>query len=83
MIASSAVQQLQARFRGELLAPGDPQYDAARTVFNGTIDRRPALIARCAGPDDVVQAVNFARDQERAGLRPWHRPQRCRLRRLR
>ena len=63
MIASSAVYQLKSRFRGDLIVPGDPQYDAARVVFNATINRRPALIARCAGPDDVVQAVNFARQE--------------------
>ena len=34
-------------FRGELIAPGDPTYDAARAIWNGAIDRRPALIARC------------------------------------
>ena len=61
MIASSTINQLKSRFRGALIVPGDPQYDAARVVFNVTIDRRPALIARCAGPEDVVQAVNFAR----------------------
>ena len=77
--ASSAVHQLKSRFRGELIVPGDPQYDAARTVFNATIDRRPALIARCAGPDDVMQAVNFARPGG-AGFRPRHRPQRRWLR---
>ena len=63
MIASSTVYDLKSRFRGELIAPGDQQYDAARAVFNVTIDRRPALIARCAGPDDVIQAVNFARQE--------------------
>jgi FAD/FMN-containing dehydrogenase len=63
MIASSAVYQLKSRFRGELIGPGDQQYDAARTVFNVTINRRPALIARCAGADDVMQAVNFARKE--------------------
>ena len=46
-----------------MLTPGDPGYDTARTVFNGAIDRHPAAIARCTGPDDVIQAVNFARDQ--------------------
>lgn len=61
MIASSAVYDLKSRFRGELIVPGDPSYDGARAVFNVTIDRRPALIARCAGADDVIQAVNFAR----------------------
>jgi FAD/FMN-containing dehydrogenase len=61
MIASSTVQQLSSRFRGELLTPSDSGYDTARKVFNGAIDRRPALIARCSGPDDVIQAVNLAR----------------------
>jgi FAD/FMN-containing dehydrogenase len=63
MIASSAIHQLKSRFRGELIVPGDQRYDAARTVFNVTVDRRPALIARCTSPDDVIQAVNFARQE--------------------
>src|SRR6185503_19948518 len=63
MIACSTIDQLKSRFRGDLIVPGDPQYDAARAVFNVTIDRRPALIARCAGPADVVQAVNLARQE--------------------
>jgi FAD/FMN-containing dehydrogenase len=61
MIASSAADELKSRFRGELILPGDPRYDAARRVFNAAIDRRPALIARCAGAEDVIEAVNFAR----------------------
>ena len=64
MISSSSVHQLKSRFRGELIAPGDHGYDAARAVFNATIDRRPALIARCASSSDVVQAVNFARQEK-------------------
>jgi hypothetical protein len=48
---TSSVKQLKSRFRGELIVQGDEQYDAARAVFNAAIDRRPALIARCAGPD--------------------------------
>ena len=63
MIASSAVSQLRSRFRGDLITSSDPGYDAARKVFNGGIDRRPALIARCTSPDDVVQAVDFGREQ--------------------
>ena len=63
MISSSSVKQLKSCFRGELIVPGDEQYDAARAVFNVAIDRRPAFIARCAGPDDVIQAVNFAREE--------------------
>lgn len=49
-------------FGGELLRPSDEAYDEARQVFNGMIDRRPALIARCASAGDVVAAVNLARD---------------------
>ncbi len=64
MIASSAFHQLKSRFRGELIVPGDQQYDAARKVFNVTIDRKPALIARCAIADDVIQALNFARQEK-------------------
>jgi FAD/FMN-containing dehydrogenase len=63
MITSSAVHQLKSRFQGELIVPGDEQYDAARAVFNVAIDRRPSLIARCASPDDVIQAINFAREE--------------------
>jgi FAD/FMN-containing dehydrogenase len=63
MITSPAVHQLKSRFRGELIFPNDQQYDTARAVFNATIDRRPALIARCASPDDVILAVNFAREE--------------------
>ena len=55
------VQQLAAELRGPLLSDGDAGYDAARTVWNGMIDRRPALIARCAGVADVMAAVRFAR----------------------
>jgi FAD/FMN-containing dehydrogenase len=51
-------------FRGELFHPGDAQYDEARKVFNGMIDRSPALIARCASADDVAAAVNLAREQD-------------------
>ena len=50
-------------FAGELLHPGDPGYDDARAVFNGMIDRHPALIARCANADDVAAAVNLARGE--------------------
>jgi FAD/FMN-containing dehydrogenase len=60
----AAVQELKARVRGDLLRPGDDGYDAARTIHNGMIDRRPALIARCAGVADVVAAVQFARERQ-------------------
>ena len=57
-----AVGELAANFRGDLIQPGDPGYDQARSVFNAMIDRRPAVVARCRGVADVVAAVNFARD---------------------
>ena len=50
-------------FRGQLVHPGDADYDDARKVFNGMIDRSPALIARCANADDVAAAVGLAREQ--------------------
>ena len=61
-MASSSVQQMKSEFRGDLIVPGDEQYDTARMVFNAAINRRPALIARCEGADDVIRAVNFARE---------------------
>src|SRR3954468_20693071 len=60
-ILSPRLDELSGAFAGELLAPGDSGYDEARCVWNGMFDRRPALIARCAGADDVVAAVDFAR----------------------
>jgi FAD/FMN-containing dehydrogenase len=53
----------QDRFKGQIVDPNAPDYDKARVVWNGIIDRRPALIARCASVDDVVTAVLFAREQ--------------------
>jgi hypothetical protein len=51
-------------FRGRLIRPDDADYDLARAVWNGAIDRRPRLIARCLGSADVVAAVRFARDHD-------------------
>jgi FAD/FMN-containing dehydrogenase len=47
----------------QLIGPGDPDYDEARRVWNGAIDRRPALIARCGGADDVAAALRLARER--------------------
>jgi FAD/FMN-containing dehydrogenase len=55
---------LRSSFRGALLPPGEEGYEEARSVWNGAIDRHPALIARCAGADDVVEAMRFARERE-------------------
>ncbi len=57
-------EELGESFRGELLVPSSPGYDAARRIWNGAIDRRPACIARCTGVADVVAAVRFAREHD-------------------
>src|SRR2546425_621985 len=62
MLEPSAVEELQASFRGEVIRPHDDGYDEHRKVWNGSIDRRPGLIARCAGVSDVRHAVRFARE---------------------
>jgi hypothetical protein len=61
----SAYAELESSFRGELVRPGERSYDERRKIWNGSIDRFPALIARCAGVADVIAAVRFAR---RTGL---------------
>ena len=58
------IEDLRTKFRGELITPGDVAYDSARKVYNGMIDKRPALIARCADVADVVAGVNFAREKK-------------------
>ena len=58
-----AIATLGARLRGRLIQPHAANYDDARRVWNGMIDRSPALIVRCAGVADVISAVNFARSK--------------------
>jgi hypothetical protein len=60
--APLASDAFRSTFRGELIEPGDPGYDEARAVYNGMIDRRPRLIARCADVADVIAAVGLARE---------------------
>ena len=59
--AVSTMQQLA--LRGQLIGPEDAGYDAARALYNGMIDKRPRLIARCADVADVIAAVNYGREQ--------------------
>ena len=63
-LEEAVVQEFAANLRGELIHPEDDGYDATRAVFNGMIDKRPAMIVRCAGTADVIQGVNFARTHE-------------------
>jgi len=60
-IPDAVVDEFTAGLRGRALRPDDDSYDEARRLWNGMFDRRPALIARCAGAADVVRAVNLAR----------------------
>jgi FAD/FMN-containing dehydrogenase len=60
---SEALETLTASLRGEVLHPGDTGYDDARALYNGMIDKRPRLIARCADAADVIAAVNYGRDE--------------------
>ncbi len=60
VIDEAELDDLRMRMRGPLLRPGHPGYDEARVIFNGMFDRRPALIARCRGAADVMDAVRFA-----------------------
>jgi FAD/FMN-containing dehydrogenase len=63
-LGERALQDLQKSLTAPLLRAGDAGYDDARSIWNRTIDRRPALIARCAGADDVAAAVRFAREHD-------------------
>jgi len=64
VLDGALVQKFEEALRGELLRLGDEAYDSARTVWNGMIDRKPALLVRCAGVADVMRAVDFARTHE-------------------
>jgi FAD/FMN-containing dehydrogenase len=64
VIEGPTVETFKTSLRGELLRPGDTDYDEARKVWNGMIDKRPGLIARCTGVADVISAVDFARTHQ-------------------
>jgi FAD/FMN-containing dehydrogenase len=63
-LGDSVVEAFGARLRGELVRPGDAGYEEVRKVWNGMIDRRPALIARAASVADVINSVTFAREND-------------------
>jgi FAD/FMN-containing dehydrogenase len=58
---AGGLEAFRRRLSGELVCPGEPGYEAARVVWNGMIDRRPAVIAYCANRQDVVEAIHFSR----------------------
>jgi hypothetical protein len=64
MVNEETIKQLKSTFRGELIQPTDNSYDNARKVYNGMIDRRPKIIAYCTDANDVINAVNFGRDNK-------------------
>ena len=82
MLDNQAIGLLAQSFRGTLIQPGDDGYDEARKLYNGMIDKRPRLIARCADVADVITAVNFGRDTGSADRDPRRRPQRTGARQL-
>lgn len=61
-LQTTKIDELKRNFGGDVLLPNDDSYGSARKIWNAMIDKRPALIARCATTADVVRAVNFARD---------------------
>jgi FAD/FMN-containing dehydrogenase len=63
-VSTQKIQEFASSLRGRLIRPGDADYDSARKVYNGMIDRRPALIARCANVADMIRSVNFGRDND-------------------
>ena len=62
VLQEAAIEEFRASLGGELIFPGDPAYDQARTIWNAMIDKHPALIVRCSGVSDVINSVNFARN---------------------
>ena len=65
-VRDGALSSLRDSFAGEVVLPGDGDYDSARAVWNGMIDRRPAIVLRPTNAEDVVTAIGFAREQELA-----------------
>ena len=63
-MGAETIDRLSERVSGEVITPGDAGYEEARKVFNAMIDRRPSVVVRCTSTDDVVAAVNYARENE-------------------
>ena len=61
-ISKETTETLKRKVKGQIVLPSDPSYDEVREIWNAMIDRRPALIVRCAEASDVVHAISFARE---------------------
>ena len=64
MLSKTEVEAFKSSLRGELILPEEKGYDQSRTIWNGMIDKYPAMVVKCAGPSDVIAAVNFAREHK-------------------
>jgi FAD/FMN-containing dehydrogenase len=64
ILEEAALTDLRSRLRGKVVVPEDADYDEVRAIWNAMIDRRPALIVRCSGTADVMQAVRFAKEHQ-------------------
>ena len=71
-ISGDSLEAFAADLHGHVIGPDAPDYDEARAIWNGMIDRRPAVIARCARTADVIHAVRFARDRKSTRLNSSH-----------
>ena len=63
-LTSKTIEQFRSAIRGQVMVPGDAEYEQARQIWNATIDRKPAIIARCLGNADVMAAIALAREQK-------------------
>jgi len=60
-IPNEKTEKLRSKVKGQIVIPGDPNYDEVRKIWNSMIDRRPAVIVQCVEADDVPYAISFAR----------------------
>src|SRR5690606_22102822 len=63
-VQAKNIDELKTRFKGNIVLPGDAAYESTRRIWNAMIDKRPAVIARCASTSDVILGVNFAKDND-------------------
>ena len=64
MLNDKALNDIRGRVRGQVVVPGDSNYDEVRQIWNAMIDRRPSIIVRCTGTADVLQTLQFARQHQ-------------------